>query len=167
MFASVNEVYAESGVIYVNPSIGYMKFDGDSELKRKAIPVVGIEYKLSDTYGVSGSFSHANVNVRDVQDDASVALYFIDGLYYLPYDELWQPYLTVGVGHRRMKLSYVNQRTNGSSNERDTQFHVGGGVRYDVNNLFSFRSEVRILQNLDNDGTDALVTLGISKAFGS
>ncbi len=166
IFLSVNEVHAESGVIYVNPSVGYMKFDGDSELKSKAIPVIGVEYKLSDTYGVSGSFSHSDVNLRDVQEDASVALYFIDGLYYLPYDKHWQPYLAAGVGHRRMKLNYTDQRTNGFSNGRDTQLHIGGGVRYDANNLFTFRSEVRVLQNLNNDGTDALVTLGISKAFG-
>ena len=166
MFASVSEVYAESGVFHVNPSVGYMKFDGDSELKSKELPVMGVEYMLSDTYGVSLSFSHADVNVEDVRDDASVSLYYVDGLYYLLRDKRWHPYLAAGVGHRRMKLDFSDQSTK-SNNETDTQLHVGGGVRYDVNNKFTVRSEVRVLQNLHNDGTDALLSFGVSRAFGS
>jgi len=165
-FASAHEVYAESGVIHVNPSIGYMKFDGDSELKSKIMPVLGVEYMLSDSYGVSVSFTHADVNVRDVREDASVSLYYIDGLYYFPRDKHWQPYFAAGVGHRRMKLNFVDQRANRSNDETDTQIHVGGGVRYDAGKEFTFRSEVRVLQNLNNDGTDALFTLGVSRAFG-
>ena len=166
VFTLVHEVYAESGVIHVNPSIGYMKFDGDSELKRKMMPVLGVEYMLSDTYGVSVSFTHADVNVRDVRNDASVSLYYMDGLYYFPHDKHWQPYLAVGVGHRRMKLDVADPSASGSSKETDTQIHVGGGVRYDMDKEFTFRSEVRVLQNLNNDGTDTLFTLGVSKAFG-
>ena len=64
-----------------------------------------------------------------------------------------------------MKLDFADQRTK-SNNETETQLHVGGGVRYDVNNKFTVRSEVRVLQNLNNDGTDALFTLGISRTFG-
>ncbi len=165
VFTSVNVAYAESGVIHVNPSVGYMKFDGGSELKSKIMPVLGVEYMLSDTYGMSVSFTHADVNVRDVRDDASVSLYYMDGLYYLPRDKHWQPYLAVGIGHRRMKLNFADQRSNKSGNETETQFHVGGGFRYDANNKFTFRSDVRVLQNLHNDGTDALFTLGVSKAF--
>ena len=165
VFTSVHEVYAESGVVHVNPSVGYMKFDGDSELKSKIMPVLGVEYMLSDTYGLSMSFTHADVNVRDVRDDASVSLYYIDGLYYLPRDKHWQPYLAVGIGHRRMTLDFADQRSNKLSNETDTQFHVSGGFRYDASKKFTFRSEVRVLQNLHKDGTDALFTLGVSKAF--
>ena len=166
MFVSVFEVYAESGVIHVNPSVGYMKFDGDNEFKSKVLPVIGVEYMLSDTYGVSVSFTHADVNVSDVREDASVSLYYVDGVYYLPRDKRWHPYLAAGVGHRRVKLDFANQRSNASSNETDTQLHFGGGVRYDATNTFTIRSEVRVLQNLHNDGTDALITLGVSGDFG-
>ena len=165
-FVSVHVAYAESGVIHVNPSVGYMKFDGDSELKSKVLPIIGIEYMMSDTYGISVSFAHADVNVRGIRGDASFSLYYMDGLYYLLSDKHWQPYLTVGIGHRRIKLNFSDQRSNKSGNETDTQFHVGGGFRYDANNKFTFRSEVRVLQNLHNDGTDALFTLGVSKVFG-
>ena len=165
MFASVYNAYAESGTVHVNPSVGYMKFDGDSKLKSKVLPVVGVEYMLSDTYGVSLSFTHSSVNVQDVREDASVSLYYMDGLYYLLRDKHWHPYLVAGVGHRRMKLDFADQRTK-SNNETETQLHVGGGVRYDVNNKFTVRSEVRVLQNLNNDGTDALFTLGVSRTFG-
>ncbi|OUS05951.1 hypothetical protein A9Q81_04205 [Gammaproteobacteria bacterium 42_54_T18] len=166
ILASVSEVYAESGMIKVNPSVGYMKFDGDSELKSKVLPVIGVEYMLSDTYSVSLTFSHAGVNIRDVREDASVSLYYLDGLYYLLRDKHWHPYLVAGVGHRRMKFDFSDQSTK-SNNETDTQLHVGGGVRYDVNNKFTVRSEVRVLQNLHNDGTDALLSFGVSRAFGS
>ena len=165
MFASVYDAYAESGAIHVNPSVGYMKFDGDSKLKSKVLPVIGVEYMLSDTYGVSLSFTHSSVNVQDVREDASVSLYYMDGMYYLLRDKHWHPYLVAGVGHRRMKLDFADQHTK-SSSETETQLHVGGGVRYDVNNKFTFRSEVRVLQNFNNDGTDALFTLGVSRTFG-
>ncbi len=166
MYVSVFDVYAESGVVHVNPSVGYIKFDGDSELKSKVLPVIGVEYMLSDTYGVSVSFTRKDIDVRDVKGDASVSLYYFDGLYYLPRDKHWHPYLVAGVGHRRVKLNFANQGPDFSSNETDTQLHFGGGVRYDTNNEFTLRSEVRVLQNLHNDGTDALLTLGISRVFG-
>ena len=107
VFVSVHEVYAESGVIHVNPSVGYMKFDGDSELKSKVLPIIGIEYMMSDTYGISVSFAHADVNVRDIRENASFSLYYMDGLYYLPRDKHWQPYLAAGIGHRRIKLNLL------------------------------------------------------------
>ena len=166
IFTLVHVAYAESGLIHVNPSVGYMKFDGDSELKSKVLPIIGIEYMMSDSYGISVSFTHADANVRNVRENASVSLYYMDGLYYLPRDKHWQPYLAAGIGHRRMKLGFSDQHSSQSGNETDTQFHVGGGFRYDANNNFTFRSEVRVLQNLHNDGMDALFTLGISKAFG-
>jgi len=157
VYFTVSNTYAESGVIHINPSVGYMKFDGDSDFKRKALPIIGVEYMLSDTYGVSVALSHADVNARDVRENVSVSLYYVDALYYLPHDRHWRPFLAAGVGHRLIELD---------TSSRDTQLHVGGGVRYDANNLLTFRSEVRVLQNLNNDETDALLTLGVSKAFG-
>jgi opacity protein-like surface antigen len=159
MLVSVDEVHAESGVIHVNPSVGYMKFDGDSELKNKVLPVIGVEYMMSGTYGVSVSFTHADMNVRDVREDASVSLYYMDGLYYLPRDKHWHPYLTGGIGHRRVKLNFSNQCSNRSRNETDTQLHFGDGVRYEASNTFTLRSEVRVLQNFNNDGVDAFLPL--------
>mgnify|MGYP000474399314 CR=1 FL=1 len=143
----------------VNPAVGYQGFDGDRDLDEATTGIIGLEKQLSDQWGVELKYMYTsadnNYNVK--AQDVDLQQGSIDVLRYLG-GEKWKPYLALGLGHADFENDL---RTTG-----ETQANAGGGVRYAFDQSWSARFDARVINSLDNEQTDGIVSLGVSYAFG-
>lgn len=153
-------VHAEPGEVFINPALGVMSFDSDRDLDSATVGALGLEYQISERWGVEvlGLTGDADHNL--LSDDIDVTAYRLDGLYYLNAIDKFQPYLAAGIG----RLDLEGPSAFGDYDE--DQYNFGGGVRYLINDQLSARADARAIHGEDNSTWDSLITIGLSVAFG-
>ena len=158
--AIASSSYGKGGDGYINPGMSISKFDGNTDLKDNVLSLLGIEYQYNEQFGGAFSYIQGDPDVRgegNESSEAHVTMLNVEGIYYLPSDGYWHPYISGGVG-----LRYVDKR---SVLRRHEHVLIGGGVRYDAGAKFSFRAGVKGIQNLTSEGTDAMLEIGLSWRF--
>lgn len=159
IIASVQPVFAETeGKGYLNPAIGYHMFGSELRIKDGAALVIGGEYVISPKFGVEVSYLYGNSDIDGSSGDVDNSQYTFDGLYYPPEMGNWQPFLNAGIGHGTFD--------SGSANTKETQLNLGLGSRYHFNEKWSARLQAKVINSLDDERWDSLVTAGVSYAFG-
>jgi OOP family OmpA-OmpF porin len=158
--AIVTPAQAEEQKIYVNPFIGFQYFDHDRDLSETATFGVGLEYRFLDSLAVEPVFSRGDADRKGAPGHSSFDDYRMDFLYYFGEpSENWNPYLATGAGHT--EFEQLGQGTAG-----ETRMNLGGGFRYNLNDTFSLRADVREFYSLDEEHFDTLASLGFSIAIG-
>ncbi|PKH09300.1 OmpA family protein [Moritella sp. Urea-trap-13] len=159
MVASVQPVLAETeGKIYLNPAIGYHMFGSKLGVEDSEALVIGGEYVISPKFGAEVSYLYGSSDAKDVNLSVDNSQYTLDGLYYTPEVGNFQPFLNAGVGHGTFDA--------GSADTKETQLNLGLGSRYHFNEKWSARLQAKMINSLDDERWDSLVTAGISYAFG-
>lgn len=159
MLASLQPVLAETaGKTYLNPAVGYHMFGSESGVDDSEALVIGGEYVISPKFGAEISYLYSNPDAKVGSLDVDVSQYTLDGLYYTPEMGNWQPFLNAGVGHGAFDV--------GSADAKETQLNLGVGSRYHFNEKWSARLQAKMINSLDDERWDSLVTAGISYAFG-
>ena len=142
--------------VFVNPSLGYIQFDDDRELENAGMGSLGLEYRINENFSaevvILDSTPESELNGADV-DHQQLRL---DGIYYLNRSDSWEPYLAAGVGK-----AWFDDDVN---DEDESQFNLGGGVRYVIDDWFAYRADIRGIKG--EDEVDAMVSIGFSAAFG-
>lgn len=143
----------------VNPAIGYQGFGKERDLDNSATAILGLERKLSADWGVEARLMYTEADHKYTSTiDAELSQLSIDALRYFG-GERWQPYAALGLGIGDFNFD-------GADNNNETQANAGGGVRYVIDQAWSARFDARVINSLDNEQTDGLVSLGVSYAFG-
>lgn len=159
MVVSLQPVLAETaGKIYLNPAVGYHMFGSKLGVEDGAALVIGGEYVISPKFGAEVSYLYGNSDIDGASGDVDNAQYTLDGLYYTPEMGNWQPFLNAGIGHGTFD--------DGSNDTKETQLNLGLGSRYHFNEKWSARLQAKVINSLDDERWDSLVTAGISYAFG-
>lgn len=148
----------EPGRFYINPAVGYQVFDSDRTLDDSITGIIGGEYVLTEKWGVEATYLRSSPDGEDDTADADLDQYRLGALYYLPETNNWKPFLAASLAEGQ--FDYDGQE------HEETQLHLGGGARYSFNNDWSGRLEARAINSLDEEAWDALVSVGISYAFG-
>lgn len=152
---------AEEGKWYLNPAIGYQFFDNDRDLDDEVTGLLGLERGISDDYALELRFAYAEpdndggvagLNADVLAADLDLLRYFNSGGSVLPYAALG-----VGVGN----ADYANK-----NEDQYTQLNVGGGLRFVTDSPLSVRADARYIHGHDEDTHNALISLGLSYAFG-
>lgn len=145
----------------VNLAIGYQGFDGERDLDNAATAIIGLERKLSRDWGLEARYMYTEADHKYVSSiDAELSQYSIDVLrYFGKFGDRWQPYAALGLGVGDFDFD-------GADDNGETQANAGGGVRYTIDQNWSTRFDARVINSLDNEQTDGLVSLGVSYAFG-
>lgn len=156
--------------IYLNPSIGMQWFDEDRDLSETDTFNIGAEYRFTDRWAVEGVFSRANADRQHQPGNSGFQALRLDGLYYFadPH-ESWNPYVALGAGDAEWEGDATPsnlRKTLGTFNTRETRVNAGGGFRYNFNDGFSARFDVREFHGIDDSTFDTQVSLGLSFAFG-
>ncbi|MCG8315110.1 MAG: OmpA family protein [Pseudomonadales bacterium] len=158
---------AEEGSFYINPSLGYLFFDGDRELDDAGMFGVGLEYQFAEHFGVELSGFMGSSDREDFSNDTGtdVTAIRLDGLYYLPEAGGFKPYLAAG--YNSLNLDFDSDALTSKDYDED-QFNIGGGVRYAINEALSLRGDLRFLagESDDLDFVDTMLTVGLSFALG-
>lgn len=152
---------AEPGRAYINPAVGAIDFDSDTELSTETLWQIGAEIGLTDQLGVEFKYNGASdATVRHTNNEVDFSSFGVDLIYYLGrFNGNWQPYLAGGVGHGELD-------PRGATGDEQTFGNVGFGVRYHLNESWSLRADARALNSFDNEETHGVYTLGLSYAWG-
>lgn len=148
----------KQGTFYLNPAVGYHMFGSELGVEDGAALVVGGEYVISPKFGAEVSYLYGNPDIDGASGDVDNAQYTLDGLYYTPTLGKWQPFLNAGIGHGTFDA--------GAADAKETQLNLGVGSRYNFNEKWSARLQAKVINSLDDERWDSLVTAGISYAFG-
>lgn len=119
---------------------------------------LSLGYKTSSPWGfeltyLNGKTERANSNAK-----VDTEVLRLDALYYFRGNEGVQPYLLIGGG----KQSF-DYRTFKIENDL---FNAGAGLSIAVNDLLKFRTELRVINDLENEWTSYAVGLGLNFLFG-
>ncbi len=146
---------------WVSPALGYFIYDSNRQLKDSVTGVLGLEYRIDQDWGVEFLMSDTTPESEVTGGDVDLRQYRIDGLYYLELDDednRWQPYAAAGLGRGFFE--------GGPRETSETQYNFGGGVRYNVDNWFAYRADIRGFVGDENDDLDTLVSIGFTAALG-
>lgn len=155
---SSQAIAEEPGTFYINPAIGYQIFDKDRYAEDSVTAILGGEYVLTRHWGVEATYMRSEPDGDNGGADADLDQIRLGALYYLPESDNWKPFLGAAIGEAQ--FDYDN------GDHEETQLHLGGGARYAFSEDWSARLEARAINSLDEEDWDALLSVGISYAFG-
>ena len=147
----------------LNPAVGYQGFDAERDLDESVTGIIGIEKQLSSEWGVEARAMYTSADHKYISSvDAELAQLHIDALRYFGKfgGDRWMPYAALGLGIGDFNFD-------GAANNNETQANAGGGVRYAIDQSWSARFDARVINSLDDELTDGLVSIGVSYAFGA
>ncbi len=148
----------------INPAVGYQGFDNSRGLDGEGLISLGAEYRYGKNWAaelrvMDSSPGFENIGGRSSgTGDVDLTQYGIDGLYYFEETGKISPYAAAGIGHAEFD---GNSRT-----DNETQFDVGMGFRYALNQNWSVKADAKLIYGIDDDTVDNLLTVGLSYSFG-
>ena len=174
-----SQAQPSAGMVFINPAAQYIYYEHGRavdtyDLNHKLGWQFGAEYMLTDHISLEGVYSEQKPNI-----DSDPASHFIgvkdrrwhlDSAYYFSMPGKWVPYVVGGAGEGRLEYkvdpSFVGTAGFGDHHDRETELHLGGGVRYFFTDHLSLRADLRAVHSLDENRTDGVGSLGISFNFG-
>ena len=148
----------QAGTFYINPAVGIQTFDGKRDADEAVTAIFGGEYVITSKWGIEASYMISSPDGEDGNQDADLDQIRIGALYYLPETGNWKPFLGLGIADAEFEYD--------TTDHVETQVHVGGGARYSFNEDWSARLDARAINSLDEEAWDALLSVGVSYAFG-
>ncbi len=158
--AGLSTAAAAEGPWRASLSVGQQTFGSDRDLDDATTGILGIERELSEDWGVEFRYMNSapDHKYNNSRRDADLHQGSLDLLRYFG-GERWKPYAAIGLGHAEFDFD-------GVSNSTETQANIGGGVRYLFDQNWSARFDARVINGLDVEQTDGLISLGVAYAFG-
>ncbi len=148
-----------SGPVSVTVGAAGVGLNGDRDIEGDLMPALGLEYRLNEKWALEVLGMEGGVDPDDPLVGAlDYSQWRLDGLYYLGQYGNWAPYLAAGAGESEFERS-------GFDNV-ETLINAGFGAKYHFNHNWSARTDLRVVNSLDNDITDAVWMVGLSYAFG-
>lgn len=158
-------VKADAGQFFVTPFIGLQHFDNDRDATSPEVFGIGGEYQFSDHFGAELDYTRAfgDFKAGSPREHVGYDRVSLDGIYYFsPIGEKHSvvPYFKAGVGHDHYDYKSSNV------NDQNTDLDAGFGLRFNVAERLSLRTELKALHEVDDSQTHGLFTFGIGYAFG-
>ena len=148
----------QSSGFTITPGVEYQMFDNELSLDNPFLGSIGLGYKTSTPWGFELSYllgsSERTVNGHDID----VENYRLDALYHFAEKDGVQPYLLVGGG--KQIYDY------GSRDLENDMMNVGGGLKVKISDLLSMRTELRAVNDLENELLHFSVGLGLQFLLG-
>lgn len=156
-------VNADPGQFFVTPFVGVQHFDSDRDANRAPVWGVGGEYQFSEHWGSALDYtrSFSKLKAGSPRERVDYDRISLDGIYYFSNaGAKVVPYAKLGVGH-----NHYDYKTS-DSDDQGTDIDLGAGLRFNLTDNLSLRTELKALHELDDSQNHALVSLGVGYAFG-
>lgn len=145
--------------IYINPAIGYQDFDHIRDLAGEELLSIGGEYRFGEHWATELRWMESDPESDLDGSNVDLTQISLDAIYYWGRgDNNFDPYFAAGVGHAEFDGD--------TSTDQETQYDLGVGVRYWLNQNWSLKADTKLIYGGDDDTIDRLFTLGLSYAFG-
>lgn len=142
----------------LTPNIGYSVPDNNRNLEDDRAFGLSFGYQFDNPWGIEFTYLNLDSELNTGQSiDADQ--YRLDGLYSFFNESKFTPYLAAGLG--------VTEYSNNLHGDGNTQLNVGGGVKYALQDNVALRADYRLIDDLEADHLDQIVTIGLQYAFGT
>lgn len=161
---TATSVAQESGFT-LTPSVGYYNFDSERGLSAnpndeyeddETFFSIGAGYRWNNPWQLELVYLDGDTETN--AGDFDFEQWRVDGLYHIETDNNFTPYWLIGAGENTFEEFTA---------DRDESFvNYGLGFKYAFNEVVSLRSDIRGITSLDEEKTDAALTLGLQFLFG-
>ena len=159
--ASISTVTAEevdSG-FYIFPSIGYFFLDSDRDADDAPAVTFAAGYQFNNRFSTEAAYGIFSSESEITGKGIDGSYYHIDGLYHLSDSNTLTPFIVAGIGN-------MDLGTEGSENDDETSYNAGLGLKHDLTNQLSIRTEARMFYGNDSNNKDTLLNVGLVYLFG-
>ena len=155
---------AQDSGFTLTPSVGYYAFDSERGLSAnpsdeyeddETFFSIGAGYRWNNPWQLELVYLDGDTETN--AGDFDFEQWRIDGLYHIETDNNFTPYWLIGAGENTFEEFTA---------DRDESFvNYGLGFKYAFNEVVSLRSDIRGITSLDEEKTDAALTLGLQFLF--
>lgn len=155
---SAQAVAQQSSGFTITPGIEYQMLDMDLPLDNPYLGSIGLGYKTSSPFGFEVAYLAGSTEPASGGEDVDLETYRLDALYHFNEEDGVQPYLLVGGGKQAFD--------NGRNEIENDMVNVGGGLKVAISKMLSLRTELRAVNDLENELTNYTVGLGLNFLLG-
>lgn len=158
LFAA-NAAFAEqlSG-FSITPSAGLRTLDRDLQLDDAYYGSLGLGYKFATRWGFELTYQLGEAIHEQQANEIDIEQLRFDALYHFDRDGQVQPFIMLGGGEERWDT--------GSNTYTNSVFNAGVGLQIWLNDWASLRTDLRVINDLDNEHTSYAAGLGLRLLLG-
>lgn len=143
----------------LTPSVGYHGHSRDKQgLDESDTLSVAAGYQFDNPWALELAYLKSEPEILGLGRSIDEEQLRIDALYYFDKTGKFMPYTVIGAGES--KFDYRGEK------DKNSIVNAGLGVKYALNDMVALRSDVRAVNYLDNETTQAAFNLGVSFLFG-
>ncbi len=147
----------------VSPMIGYTFYDREQGIEDDISGSIALGYRVTPNVGVELRYGQGRTEIDGVASKVRSQVGTLDAYYRFNVDGKLQPYVLVGGGQNHLK-GYVG---GGSASARRSVANVALGSFYQLSDNLALRGEARVIENLQDNLHDTVVSLGVTYGFGA
>lgn len=142
----------------VVPSIGYHMFDSDTHLGNDHYGSLGLGYTFTSHWGLEFAYQQGSAELINTTQKIDLKQVRLDALYHFSRDGQVQPYLLIGGGSERWQDGLIAAE--------NSLVNVGAGLKIWFSDSVSLRTDMRIINDPDNEQTRFAASLGLNVLVG-
>lgn len=152
------EEHAHSGLT-LTPSVGYHGHDSEKQaLDDSDTLSFAAGYQFNNPWAVELAYLKSEPEILGLGKDIDEEQLRLDALYYFDKEGKFMPYTVIGAGES--KFEYLGEK------DKNSIINAGLGMKYAFNDVVALRSDVRAVNYLDTETTQAAFNLGLSFLLG-
>ncbi len=145
--------------VTVSPMVGQILFDNDLRVENTQFASLGLGYDFDSPWGVELTYLGAEPDFEQINADMDYYHLRLDALYHFNRDEDVQPYLVFGAGEQTYDV--------GANEPTSTLLNAGMGLKAKIKGGLNLRTDLRLLNDPDEELTGYAVGLGLLYEFGA
>lgn len=146
----------DTGVI-ITPSIGYYFHKAESNRKDSPYGAVALGYQFDSPWVLELSYLRNETELETSGNNLDLEQLRLDALYRFQPGRNTQPYFLIGGGHQRVTTNQSHD---------NSLVNVGAGVKVAFNDVVNLRTEVRLINDTDNEMTSYTASIGLQLLLG-
>lgn len=147
----------------VSPMIGYTFYDREQNIEDDISGSIALGYRVTPNVGVELRYGQGRTETDIGNNKVRSQVGTLDAYYRFNVDGALQPYVLVGGGQNHLKT----YGPLGSDSARRSVANVALGSFYQLSDNLALRGEARVIENLQDNLHDTVVSLGVTYGFGA
>ncbi len=149
-----------AGNVTVTPGVGHYAFDTERAIEDDTHYSIGLGYQFDSPWSLELNYLEAETETEVGGIDVDQDQIRLDALYSFAREGNLQPYLAFGAGQNEIDAGVAGD-------DKESVVNGGGGFRYFFSDNVALRTDLRVINSLDNEMTDVAVTFGLNILLGS
>ncbi len=143
----------------ISPRFEYQHLDSEQPLDNPFLGGLGLGYLTASPWAFELTYMRGQTERATSSDSVTLDLLRLDALYRLTTNEAVQPFLLIGGGKQRYDY--------GSFDIANDMINLGLGVNITINSNLAFRTDLRLINDMENELTSYALGMGLSFLLGS